>query len=429
MKYPSENFLYFIWQNGLYSPEYFHFRNEPVVVTDPGLRNLHSGPDFLNARVKVGNTLWVGNVEIHVKASDWFRHGHHRDSAYDAVILHAVFDGDQAVFRQNGEEIPFVRINYHPGLYSTYEKLENSNSRLCSRFIKGIEPVYLHDWIGKLAVERLVKKSGMVLDCLRKSNYDWEECLYHSMARAFGMSLNADIFQMLAEAVPLRFILKNRRNPSMVNAAFFGQAGFLDELVSDDTWYISLQREYRAVKPLLPPPLPGRHLWKVMRSRPSGFPETRISQFASLVISVFPFFERVMEMNTFNEMVQSLDAGIRNYYVEYFLYGGHGRRKQVHPGSDTLNKVIVNGIVPVLYIYGKERNRLDLIDRIIGFLEKMPAEENEIVRNWRSRGMGAFNAFEAQALIQLEKNYCNEKKCLNCMIGIKILKDWKLKNL
>lgn len=419
---PKEDFLHFIWKYRLIYPEYLWYRNRKVEILDPGIHNHSSGPDFFNARVRIGPTLWVGNVEIHIRASDWYRHGHQDDPAYDSVILHAVYDTDAEVKRVNGQEIPFIRINFNPSLLRNYEKLLlRTRERECYPYFKSLEKVYLRDWYGKLGMERIERKTGEISDILNENRNDWEETLYVMIASAFGMKLNREPFRLLARSVPLKTVLKYRKNRNTLNAIFYGQAGFLDELLSDDEYYASLQREYRSIKSTLPGPLVSRHFWKFMRSRPPGFPTVRIAQFANLIAGSFPLFGKLLEFRSLKELRESFEKGLENYWIFHFLYGKQGQRCSARPGKQTLDLIIINAVVPVILSYGRKRGSEGSIEFGISVLEQLPPENNEIIKNWNKFGISAENAFDSQALIQLETRYCRKQACLKCMVGQKLL--------
>ncbi len=418
-----EEFLHYVWRYKLFNPDYLNYHNLPVEVLEAGIYNHSSGPDFFNSRIKIGNTTWAGNVEVHVKASDWMRHGHHKDPAYDSVILHVVYELDLSVYRINGEEIPAIRLTFHPRLIKTYYQLVNreGQSRACIKKLKELDRIFIRDWLGKLGIERLEEKSIALSTLLKRNQYDFEDGLYKSLATAFGMKLNAVPFGLLAESIPLNFILRNREATKTVNAAFFGQAGFLDELISDDPYYEMLQKEYQSLRGMLPPPLPGKHLWKFMRARPAGFPTARIAQLAALVARSFPLFEKIIEAENAGKIEKILQEGLKNYWVDFFLYGKPGRRKISRPGKETLDLLIINAIVPLIFLYGQFRMNGKISEKALLLLEEISPEENSIVRQWRGFGMDIQNAFDSQAVIQLETRYCQKKRCIECLFGARIM--------
>ena len=422
MKKIKEEFLHYIWKYRFFHTEYLYCGHEVVEVIDTGIHNFSSGPDFFNARIRIGQTVWAGNVEVHVKASDWIRHGHQNDEAYDSVILHVVYDNDLAVFRKNGEEIPCVRLNFSPAVLEKYQVLTNNRvNRICTGEIAGLDKVFIRDWTGKLMLERLGEKCRTVEDVLRENHYDWEDALYKALAAAFGMKLNKEPFRLLAGSIPLKFILRNRKNPLTINAAFFGQAGFLDELITDDPYYEMLMREYQSLKEILPQPLPEKYMWKFMRSRPAGFPTARIPQFLNLVCNAFPLFEKIKDATEVSAIREHLSLHTKNYWIDHFLYGRPGRRKLTIPGNRTIDVLIINAVIPLLFAYAKFSRNDNLSRQTIEFLEDLPPENNEITKKWDTFGIKSENAFDSQAVIHLETRFCVRQRCLDCLFGHKIL--------
>jgi hypothetical protein len=354
------------------------------------------------------------------------RHGHQNDPAYDSVILHIVYDNDLAVYRKSGDEIPVIRLSFNPILLEKYKSLikEDRESRECFNYLGRLDKLFMRDWLGKLMIERLEEKTGTILPVLIDNHYNWDDCLYKTLAVSFGMKLNAEPFRLLAESIPLNFIMKYRDNPKTINAAFFGQAGFLDELLTDDPYYAMLQKEYNSIKTLLPPPIPGKHLWKFMRSRPAGFPTARIPQLVSILVNSFPAFEKIAEAGSVKELREILISGSENYWVNHFMYGKPGRRKITIPGKDTIDLILINAVVPLLFLYGKFRLKDQIRDRALDLLEELAPENNEILKKWEKFGVKSQNAFDSQAIIQLETRYCLKKRCIECYFGNKILQDY-----
>ncbi|MGC9344850.1 MAG: DUF2851 family protein [Bacteroidales bacterium] len=418
----KEEFLHFIWKYRLFDPEYFYYRDAKIEVIDTGQHNLSSGPDFFNARIRIGNTLWAGNVEIHVKASDWFKHKHENDPAYDNIILHLVYDPDQAVYRDNGEEIPFTRLAFHPRLLKQYENLlQERENKSCYPFFAKMDKVFYRDWIGKLGFSRLERRVEDLTQLLESNQYDWNETLYISIASAMGAKQNAEPFKMLARSVPLKFLYKYRDNFRVLNAAYFGQGGFLDETITDDYYYSNLQKEYKSIKQYLHEPLPGKYIWKLMRLRPAAFPTVRIPQFISLVKNVFPLMERLTGMKNIEEIIQLFSDSVKNYWTEHFLYGKPGRRSEYMPSTETYRLWILNAVIPLLFAYGAVRNKEEFKKLAIDLFEELPPENNEILKKWNKFGIYAENAFDSQALIELKSRYCDHGRCTECMVGQKFL--------
>jgi len=426
MNYFREDFLHFLWKNKLYHSNYFNYNDQPVEILDTGIHNHSSGPDFFNALIRIGETTWAGNVEIHVKASDWFRHGHQHDNAYDNVVLHVVYEQDANVFRPNNEEIPCIRLNFSSKILDKYNKLiSNAQKKECITNLPGIEKIFVRDWLGKLMIERLEEKTSAVQLMLKENKYDWEESLYRCSARAFGSKNNADAFFLLSGAVPLNFVMKYRHSPFVLKAAFYGQAGFLENMISPSQTYNSLRKEYLAIKSLLPSPVPGRHIWKYMRTRPSAYPPTRIAQFISFSCKNFPFFERIAGVTSLKVLRSLIRTSILDYAAKYMFDVEKRHQNTTLPGVKFIDGIIINAFLPLFFTFGKVRNNRDICGRVLNFLEDLPPENNEIVKKWNKFGLRTCNVFDSQALIHLETRYCEKRRCLECMFGNRILQEYK----
>ncbi len=420
----KEDFLQYIWNYRLFNSEYLYYLEEKIEVIETGQLNISSGPDFFNSKIKIGNTIWVGNVEIHVKSSDWFRHGHHKDPAYENVILHMVYENDEQVFRNNGEEIPTASLTFNPEIHKKYNALTiNTEMKECYPYIVKMEKVVYQDWLGKLEFFRLERKTKEVEVMLKNNHFHWDSVLYEMMAMAFGMKLNAEPFRLLSQSVPLNFVLKNRDKPGTLFSAFYGKAGFLNSknpFFKDDK---KLRIEYSAIKLLLPGSSVEALAWKKMRARPAGFPELRIAQFIGFVRNNFPFFERLKSIENVKELRKIILDGIKMDLPEIKKLTSSSKQIITLPGKDTLNSWIINSFVPILFFYGKFSNKHFFIDRSIAFLEQLPPENNEILKKWNKFGLISENAFDSQALIELKTQFCSKQKCMNCIIGHQLMSD------
>lgn len=418
----SEEYLQFAWKYSLYYKDNLEYCNEKLSISDPGEHNKHSGPDFFNARIKIGNTTWAGNVEIHLKASDWFRHGHDKDPAYESIILHVVLDYDCDIYRFSGDQIPVVQIVLLQEYLEQYEELVLSKNEIhCFDKLENINRVFFSDWITKMMFSRLQEKVNQVNKVLESNKFDWEETFYRFLAKSFGFKLNSIPFSMLAETTPLKILLKYRNNPDTINAILFGQAGFLEDKISGDKYYGILSREYKSIRQLLPKRILHNYSWQFMRSRPANFPTVRISQFASLVINTFPLFATITECRELSRMIEIFKINSERYWEDHKLFGSVKREKNYKMGDASARLIIINAVLPVLFSYAKFRMRYELQDRVLRFLEELPAEKNKITHSWEKAGFKAENAFESQALIQLTNYYCKDRKCLDCLIGHKII--------
>jgi hypothetical protein len=418
----KEDLLHFIWENRMFSSESLFINQERVEIIDTGQHNFASGPDFFNAKIKIGGMLWVGNVEIHVKASDWFLHNHQNDPAYYNVILHVVCEQDCLLERPGGELIPCLLLNPDEAVINNYNKLIKATELIpCKSHLHKIDKIYWSDWYSKLMIGRLQEKTIEVDQVLIENKYNWEETLYHFMGRSFGFKINAIPFETLVRTTPLNILLRFRKNPLTINAILFGQAGFLEDLISEDEYYVSLQREYHSLIKTLPPRVLDKSIWKFMGTRPGNFPLVRIAQFASVIVNKYPLFADLTDHPTLKNWRKVLEPGTESYWETHYLFGKIGKRRKLKMGKIAVDLVLLNAFVPLVFHYGNFRRRTDLKDKILNILEELPPEKNDILSKWETCSVKAINAFESQALIHLTTRFCKKKKCLECMIGNRVL--------
>jgi len=419
-----EDFLHFIWENRLFDKSSLWINQEGVEIIDTGQRNHASGPDFFNARIKIGDTQWVGNVEIHVKSSDWFLHNHQEDPAYYNVILHVVYLKDCRLERPGGEEIPCLVLKIDSELIEKYNQLLKVPETLpCSKHFPNINKIYWSDWFSKLMIGRLQEKTLEIDKILSENKYNWEETLYYFLGRSFGLKINAFPFETLVRSTPLNKLLLYRNKSLTVNSILFGQAGFLEDLLSEDVYYVSLQREYHSLNKTLPSRILEKHNWKLMGTRPGNFPLIRIAQFASVVVKQYPLFAWLTDHPDLKSWRKILEPGTLKYWETHYLFGKTGKKRKIKMGKLATDLIILNAFIPVIFHYSTFRRRTDLKDKCLIMLEELSPEKNSILKKWEKFGVKAINAFESQALIHLSTRYCIQKKCLECVIGNRIIKD------
>ena len=419
----KEEFLHYIWKYSLYQKEFLCTdKGEPLEVIQHGEYNTNAGPDFINARIRIGKTLWAGNVEIHVKSSDWEKHHHTSDKAYDNVILQVVYQHDQPVTRTSGEHIPTLTLEFDPKYYKNYSRLLESHKWIpCEDDIKKIEKFRLNYWLNTLLVERLENKAIRIYEILKQTDNSWEETFYIHLARNFGLKINTDPFEMLARSLPLKYLARHKNNIIQLEAMLFGQAGFLDEEGMDDTYFNTLKKEYDflrkkyRLKPLEKP------LWKFLRLRPSNFPTVRIAQFSSLVFNSSHLFSRILECKTIEELTVMFSYRTSKYWDTHYKFGKSSKEKKKNLGKASVQTILINTVIPFLFVYAKARGSEELKDRALDFLYALPSESNAMISHWQELGMTVDNAFYTQALLQLKNCYCNEQKCLFCQIGHSII--------
>ena len=420
----KEDFLHFVWENRLFLEDFNFFEGEKIEILETGQHNFASGPDYFNARIKIGDTVWAGNVEIHVRASDWFRHRHEEDPAYQNVILHAVYDADCLLERPGGEIIPTFVLKFDEVYSLKYERLIKSRGIIsCCNELQRIDGIFRTEWISKLMIERLEEKTAEVSRILSENKYDWEETLYLLLGRCFGFKVNAYPFEALVRTVPLSILLRFRQKADTINAILFGQAGFLEDFLSSDRYFFKLRREYQSLVRTLPGRTLSRHDWKFMGTRPGNFPDIRISQFAAVIVNQFPLFAKLKD-NPDLKIWRKIFVHETNLHVGsryYISKAGNGRNPLI--GGSAKDLLILNAFVPLIFHYGNFHRNPDIKDRVINLLEKMPSEKNVLMNQWAKFGIKASTSFESQALIHLATRYCMKKRCLDCRFGSRLIRN------
>ncbi len=424
MRHVPEDFLQYLWKYKLFNKEnLITDKGEKIEIFENGWHNQHSGPDFLNAKIKIDSTLWAGNVEIHLNSSDWYAHNHHTDKAYDNVILHIVLNHNQEIKRTNGTEIPTLEIEFDDNLYDNYSKLLTNESWIpCEQEIAYVDHFTVSFWLDKLTIERLKFKHDDIKTSLIKNKNNWEVTFYHKLARNFGFKINAEPFEILAQSLPLDYLAKHKDSRFQLEALFFGQAGFLENNLSHDKYYLELSREYEYLRKKFGLRPIQNHAWKFARLRPTNFPTIRISQFAGIIYHSRKLFSRILESEDISEIHELLKTEVSEFWHEHYTFQKRApanRRKKL--GKTAINTIIINTVVPFLFIYGERKNKPQYKDKALNFLNQLPPERNSVIKKWKELNIHAENAYQSQALIQLKNLYCSQKRCLECQIGNKII--------
>ena len=418
-----EQLLHYVWKHKIFPlKELKTTTGQQVEVIDTGLANTDAGPDFFNAKLKLDGVLWIGNIEIHERSSDWFKHGHHADAGYNSVILHIASEIDMEISRSNGERIPQIQLICPEAVRTNYkELLETDSYPPCYRIIPSLPPFTAHSWMTALQMERFEQKATLLNERLKRCQGNWEDAFFITLARNFGFGLNGDAFETWAHRLPFRAVDKHRNDLFQIEAIFFGQAGILED--SDgDGYYLRLKKEYTYLQHkfgLIPM---DASLWRFLRLRPANFPHIRIAQLACLYHRAYGLLSRIMETETLQGVRDILKGGTSEYWLTHYTFGGSSPSRQKSLSNTSLDLLIINTVVTFLYAYGLHKGNRVLCARAGSFLEELKAENNYITRMWEQCGMKASNAADSQALIQLKKEYCDKKKCLYCRIGYEYLK-------
>jgi hypothetical protein len=423
----KEEFLHYLWKYSLYySDKLTDNEGNKITVISPGEYNHDSGPDFFNARIRIGGTEWAGNVEIHIKSSHFNNHGHNRDHAFNNVILHVVCENDRRVFNAKNEELLTAEISYDPALYERYTNLLNNPCVIaCQNEVKKLDRFFILNWLQSLLVERLEVKSSSLLEILKETGNDWDETFYRILSRYFGFRVNTEPFEMLASAIPFRIIRKHANDRFQIEALLFGTAGLLEEgLFRDalsDKYYRDLIKEYRVLSAKYNlKPVHG-WLWKFSRLRPVNFPTIRISQLSDMLTVSGGLFSRVLHASSVKELREQLESKASPYWDDHFVFGRKSKRISKKTGCQAAEIFLINAIIPIMFIYGRTHDSQEVCERALDFLDEIAPEVNSIISDWKSVGIEPDSAFYSQALIHLTEEYCKKRKCLECRIGCKVI--------
>lgn len=425
----SEAILQYVWQHRLWSYNAMKTTDgRPVRIVDPGLLNTGSGPDFFNAKVNIDGRLWAGNIEIHVKASDWYRHGHDRDTAYDNVVLHVVADSDAAVARTTGEPIAQTVLHIAPAFENRLAQFAGTASRgamPCASCLGDVPQLAVTDWMEALAFERVHSKADRLHDLLQTYCGSWQDVCYVTMARTLGFGVNGDAFERLARRTPLKLLGKHADSLLQLEALLMGQAGLLGNVVTPvDRYHEQVIREYSFLRnkfSLIPmDPV----AWKMMRTRPQNFPARRIALLAMMVHNGFSLMSRIIDAGGDLDRQRDIFAiDLTGYWADHYALGGaeapHGARSL---SDRMIDVVVINTVVPLLYAYGDTCGEARLQDAAIELLEQLPPEHNSIVSAFVRAGLPCDTALDSQSLIQLRRAYCDAHKCIYCRLGRRLLR-------
>lgn len=428
-----EQLLHYTWKHKLYPlKELTTSDGQRVEIVDPGLHNRNAGPDFFNAKIRIGSTMWVGNVEIHDKSSDWYQHGHDKDSRYDNVVLHVAAELDTEVMKSNGEYVPQLQLSVPEDVMQHYDELQRTDEYPpCYKVIPHLSALIIHSWMAALQTERLEQKTEAIRKRAELCNGSWEDAYFVTLARNYGFGINGEVFEQWAYNIPLNAVAHHRDDLFQIEAIFMGQAGLL-ELDSipeyyqkdalNDGYFAKLRNEYQylahkfSMKPI------DFKLWRFLRLRPQNFPHIRISQLANLYYQQKAGLSQLIECETLDELKQVLKSQVTPYWETHYTFGSTSPKNEKHLSYGSINLLMINTAIPMLFAYGRHTTKEVLCDRAFDFLEQLKAENNHIIRMWQQVGLPVKTAGDSQALIQLKKEYCDKKECLRCRFGYEYLR-------
>ena len=428
-----EQLLHYTWKHKLYPlKELTTSDGQRVEIVDPGLHNRNAGPDFFNAKIRIGSTMWVGNVEIHDKSSDWYQHGHDKDSRYDNVVLHVAAELDTEVMKSNGEYVPQLQLSVPDDVLTHYDELQKTDEYPpCYKVIPDLSALIIHSWMAALQTERLEQKTEAIRKRAELCNGSWEDAYFVTLARNYGFGINGEVFEQWAYNIPLNAVAHHRDDLFQIEAIFMGQAGLL-ELDSipeyyqkdalNDGYFAKLRNEYQylahkfSMKPI------DFKLWRFLRLRPQNFPHIRISQLANLYYQQKAGLSQLIECETLDELKNVLKSQVTPYWETHYTFGSTSPKNEKHLSYGSINLLMINTAIPMLFAYGRHTTKEVLCDKAFDFLEQLKAENNHIIRMWQQVGLPVKSAGDSQALIQLKKEYCDKKDCLRCRFGYEYLR-------
>lgn len=428
-----EALLHYVWKYKLWPLKPLATTSgEPVEVIDTGLHNRNAGPDFFNAKVKIGETLWVGNVEIHDRATDWNAHGHQHDAAYDNVVLHVCSEVNGTATTASGRTLPQLQLDVPPSVLQNYRQLLHADRYPpCYQLIPSLSPLTIHSWLSALQTERLEQKTEAIKRRVAQCNGSWEQAYFTTLARNFGFGINGDAFEQWARSVPLSAVGHHRDDLFQIEAIFMGQAGLTDlenlpkrhrERAENDDYFIRLRNEYHflqrkfSLQPIDP------KLWRFLRLRPQNFPHIRLAQLTRLYHQETASLSQIVDCATVEDLEKALATRVTPYWQTHYLFGADSPTSEKRLSANSRRLMIINTVIPMLFAYGRHRHDEKLCDRAFDLLEELGAEQNHITRMWSECGLSVRSAADTQALIQLKNEYCDRKDCLRCRIGYEYLK-------
>ena len=419
-----EKLMQYVWKHRLWrSEDMVTNTGKKVRVVDPGLLNTDAGPDFFNAKIEIDGHMWVGNVEMHYRATDWKRHHHDSDKAYDSVILHVVAKDDAPVRRTNGELIPQLVLEVSPQFNADYASLVGATIEVpCATKIKQVPHLTIVEWVEGLAFERLHGKVERIHQLLDSFNGRWEDVCYVTLARNFGFGINNDAFERLARRTPLRLLGKHSDSVLQIEALLFGQAGMLDaQKPGMDSYYNQLCTEYAFLSNKFQLTPMEKESWKLFRIRPQNFPYRRIAMLAQFIEGGFRMMNRILEAEGEKEMRALFEVELSGYWTKHYTFGKPNERATATLSRSSIDIILINTVAPLLYAYGELTGNYEMTDKAIKLLEDLRAESNSIVSHFVAYGIDCPDALTSQALVQLKREYCDARKCIYCKIGHHLL--------
>ncbi|MCF2876463.1 MULTISPECIES: DUF2851 family protein [unclassified Tenacibaculum] len=421
----KEEFLHFLWQYKLFNiTNLKSVHNESIQIVKSGMHNKNSGPDFLNAQLKINHQLWIGNVEIHINSSDWYAHKHEEDENYDAVILHIVWNHDAEVFMKNNLPLPTLELKelVHENVMKNYEQLFSKQLQWisCENQIVDVDAFLIKNWLERLYFERLENKSILIKELLANSKNDFEAVLFQLLAKNFGLKVNGDAFLQLAKSFDFSILQKVRFNEFQLSALLFGQAGFFEETVENE-YFFSLKNEYDYLKHKYQLTSIHNKQFQFFRMRPNNFPTIRIAQLVALFHKYQNLFSKLLELNRKEDFYDLLSVEVNAFWQAHYTFETTSKKLTKRLTKSFIDLLLINTIIPLKFVYEQYKGILNE-EEILKLIQQIKPEKNSIISKFSDLKLIAKNAFESQALLELRNNFCVKKRCINCAIGNNLLK-------
>jgi hypothetical protein len=416
----TERLLLYIWQFQHFNTNDLKIHSgEEFSILYPGMYNNNQGPDFLEAKIRIGNTLWIGNIEIHIQTSGWNKHAHQHDPNFNNVILHVVWE-DDLPFEESTVPLFILQDRIPKLLINLYDKWMNSSTFIpCGQRITEIKPLVWMAWKERLLIERLQRKTGIIQLALQQNQYHWEEVCWYMLARNFGIKVNADSFEAIARTLPVYLLSKHKNQLLQLESLLLGQASLLDNNYNE-AYPQTLQKEYQFYKTKYS--LQSIHQpVHFLRMRPAAFPTIRLAQLAKLIHTSGHLFSIIKEIQDPVQLKKLFAITAGDYWDNHYCLDEPSHFKLKNLGAQMIDNIIINTIVPLLFAYGHIRKEESYKERAIDWLGQIPPENNNILHSFNSLGIGNQSAFDSQSLLELKSHFCDQKRCLDCAIGYELL--------
>ena len=420
----TEDLLHFIWKYKLLKPiDFFTTENIALKINKYGEHNTHAGPDFNDARIKLGDTEWAGTIEIHKKSSDWFLHNHHTDKAYDNVILHVVYEHDKEIYNSKQQPVPCFELKHFlmNDVLLRYENLyQNKHSIPCGNSFNEVPDITREPWLERMLVDRLETKTNFIQELFTFTKNNWDETFYLLLCKNFGFHINSDAFLQIGKCIPLNTLLKHGDSIMQIEALLFGQSGLLKENLQDE-YPKTLLKEYNYLKhkynlKAIP------HNLKFLRLRPKNFPTIRLAQLANFVLKYQHTFSKIIEANSVKEVKKLFTISVSDYWKTHYTFDEQSVFEEKNLGQSSIENIIINTVCPLLFFYGKTKQDENIIEKAVKWYYDLKPEKNNITKLFEDVAFKPMQAAHSQAVLQLNNNYCNHKKCLQCSMGVFILR-------